>query len=373
MHEAVLETLAGGLAASPFPWASVVLFGFAAALIGAFDISLPRGDVIGVSGVVDGTALVLFGPVAALVSCLLGVAGSFMVRRGVARPVRLASSLVSRLGALTLSTAILLQLRQGTVGAFTTQWVLGLAVVLSYLTTEVLIALALTSARTGRGFVRLVRGNAAVQTPFIAAQLSAATLTVLIYGSMGDWSLLLLLALLLLIRQSYAMLLEIRETFRTTVEVLAEAAEGNPEGVSGHAERVAHMAREIAASCGLGPRAVERVSYAALLHDVGRLGDGGSSAETSSSSVLEGVTFFGDVIGILRICDGVETPAQFSDEDRLAAYVVALASDIDDVQFDPLHSRTTLVSRMAVSVPAQMRARAVGAAIRLGYGVPSLT
>ena len=42
---------------------------------------------------------------------------------------------------------------------------------------------------------------------------------------MGSWSLIPVVALLLLMRQSYALFLDIRETYRTTVEVLVEAAE----------------------------------------------------------------------------------------------------------------------------------------------------
>ena len=38
-----------------------------------------------------------------------------------------------------------------------------------------------------------------------------------------------MVALLLLMRQSYALFLDIRETYRTTVEVLVEAAESQDE------------------------------------------------------------------------------------------------------------------------------------------------
>ena len=46
---------------------------------------------------------------------------------------------------------------------------------------------------------------------------------------MGPWSLIPVVALLLLMRQSYALFLDIRETYRTTVEVLVEAAESQDD------------------------------------------------------------------------------------------------------------------------------------------------
>ncbi len=89
---------------------------------------------------------------------------------------------------------------------------------------------------------------------------------------MGAWSLIPVVALLFLMRQSYAMLLDIRELYRTTVEVLVEAAEAKMHGRVGHAERTAAAARAIAMRIGLSAQRVERISYAALLHDVDAIG-----------------------------------------------------------------------------------------------------
>ena len=82
-----------------------------------------------------------------------------------------------------------------------------------------------------------------------------------------------MVALLLLMRQSYVLFLDIRETYRTTVEVLVEAAESQDSRRAGHSDRTAVLARSIAMGCGLSASEVELIGYAALLHDIGELAE----------------------------------------------------------------------------------------------------
>ena len=361
-----------GTSLQHLPWASVFFFGLAAAVVGVFDVSLPRGDVIGVSGAIDAAALAAFGPVAAVASCLLGMCGTLLVRQGAERPVRLAVTLSSRLGGLLAAAMALRIVRVSTSDTELHAIALGLVAGAVFLSTELLVVLVFSSARTDRSFWRLVRGNISTQMPFMLAQMSAVALAVLTYGQLGDWSLMVLLALLLLIRQSHAMLLDIREAYRATVEVLAEVAEGCRPGERGHAHRTAKIAREIASRCGLQPREIEKISYAALLHDIGRIGNP-SNGQCASSSLVEGVASFQDIIGILRLVDGIGLGSDdLSERERLVAYIVALASDIDVAGSGHAAAQGRTAAGLAPAVSAGLRARAVGAAVYLGYGVPAL-
>ena len=224
--------------------------------------------------------------------------------------------------------------------------------------------------------MRLLRGNIDSQAPLIAAEWSAAVLLLLTYNGMSVWSLVPAMALLLLMRQSYALFLEIRETYRTTVEVLVEAAESQDDRRVGHADRTAVVARSIAVRIGLSASEVERISFAALLHDLGELADQSAathsdSVHASSAAVVGGVQFFSRVEPVLAICDGAGESAS-SDEDLLAAMIVALASDIDaddHPQVAEAHARRSLEGVLPRVTP-QMKARAVGAALQLGYRVP---
>jgi len=231
---------------------------------------------------------------------------------------------------------------------------------------------------SGRPLHRLLAGNYRRQGPLIAAQVSASVLAAITYPDMQAWSLVLVVALLLLMRQSLALLLEIRETYRATVEVLVEAAEGQDQRRRGHGERTAQIAREIATRMGLSPTDVERVSYASLLHDVDALAEQTSvSPETmgQSAQIFQGTAFFDDVLPVLRLCDGAATPEDISEDHLTTAMLVALASDVDVAMNDSAaaaHGGSS-VARVSTAVPPSVKARVVAAALELGYQIPAVT
>lgn len=357
-----------------FVWVSIASFSAAILLLSLFDIPLPRGDIVGVSGTLDAVALVVLGPLAALISCVVGVLGALAMRRTARGVSDVVPAIVPRLAGLALATLVYVFLTSVVNGD---RWLTGIASVSFYLGAELVVAQVLTAVRGRRSVWRLVRGNLHRLAPVLLAQLSTALLAVAVYEDMRQWSLLLVVALLMLIRQSYSLLLDIGETYRTTVEVLVQAAEGLGGERHGHAERTAQIAREIAMGCGLSPQEVERVSYAALLHDIDALSYGGDapSSRPTSSSVLEDVPFFANVIEILRVCDGIGCQEEGEHElDLLAAFIVALSSDVDAAVHVQAHAGDPqdAVDRVAPLVPSNLKARAVWAAIQLGYSVPAV-
>jgi hypothetical protein len=230
-----------------------------------------------------------------------------------------------------------------------------------------------------------------MQAPLLVAQWSASVLLLITYAGMGGsegmhaWSLVPVVALRFLIRQSYAMLMDIRELYRATVEVLVEAAEGQDARRVGHAERTAAVARAIAMRIGLSPNRVERISYAALLHDIDAISsssqlitpDAGTVpivAVGTSSAVFEGVHFFDDVLPIIRICDGYLPEGPPTDDNLLAGLIVAIASDVDAAEHDEVASAHVgnSVDRVAPWLSASAKSSVVGAALALGYRIPAV-
>jgi len=245
-----------------------------------------------------------------------------------------------------------------------------------YLTTEVFAAQAFLAHVSGRPLHRLLAGNYRRQGPLVAAQVSASVLATITYADMKAWSLVLVVALLLLMRQSLALLLEIRETYRTTVEVLVEAAEGQDRRRQGHAERTAQISREIAMRMGLSPTDVETVSYASLLHDIDALSEAESKPDSlgQSANVFHGTAFFDDVLPVLRICDGRANPEDQTEANLMTAMLVALASDVDVTRnhsVAEVHVGSS-VARVSGDVPPAVKARVVSAAIELGYQIPAV-
>jgi hypothetical protein len=162
--------------------------------------------------------------------------------------------------------------------------------------------------------------------------------------------------------------------------VLVEAAESQDIRRFGHADRTAATARAIAMHIGLAAPAVERISYAALLHDLGELAATPDSEgfipvrDIRSAEIVEGVEFFKTVEPVLRICDGNAAGVDLNNDLELAAMIVALASDIDcenSVNARASHRDSTM-GHVAPWVSSALKARAVGAAIELGYPIPAV-
>ena len=300
---------------SPEQWVAALWFALAIALLDRFDISLPRGDSIGVSGalVAAGTMVAELFPMTVFSLLALCVAhiGRF---RQTNSHFRSASSRAWRPYLLLWGLAPLWS------GASTSSlrvvWLVALPTL--YLCAEVFAAQAYMALESGRPLHRLLVGNYQRQGPLVAAQVSASVLATITYPDMQAWSLVLVVALLLLMRQSLALLLDIRETYRTTVEVLVEVAEHQDARRRGHGERTAHIAREIAMRMGLSATDVERVSYASLLHDIDALAEQtevSASATGQSAQVFAGTAFFDDVLPVLRLCDGAGVDGDYIDAD----------------------------------------------------------
>lgn len=365
----------GSSVANPGHWSGIgvwtlLAFWPATVLLGTLDVALPRGDAVGVSGVLDVLALVLFGPVFAFVTCLIGIVGASLLKHTIDRPTRLRVTLTTRmaglLGAIATTSALSFLASRGPVVA----WIPSTLAIVVYVVTELMIVQLLAAVRTRRGFLRLVRGNLSGQSPLILAQISSGLLALIAYSVMREWSLVVVVALLLLIRQSYALLLDVKETYRTTVEVLVEVAESANRDLRGHADRTSKIAREIAAYCGLSPAEVERISYAALLHDMNLIAAGRDldSGDTRSSSVLDGIPFFAEVVSVLRARDGVEGQANADESDRIAAFIVGIACKVDAGYYPRVfaahHDGAVQVAPVSISEP--LRTRVISAATEIG-------
>jgi putative nucleotidyltransferase with HDIG domain len=77
---------------------------------------------------------------------------------------------------------------------------------------------------------------------------------------------------LLVARQTYRRYLALRETYADTVRSLVAALEAKDPYTKGHSVRVARIAVAVARQLGFEDVEVERIEYAALLHDLGKIG-----------------------------------------------------------------------------------------------------
>ena len=65
---------------------------------------------------------------------------------------------------------------------------------------------------------------------------------------------------------------DLQQTFKQTIQALANILEDRDPYTRGHSDRVSRYARQIAVGMGLGAEEVERIADSALMHDIGKLG-----------------------------------------------------------------------------------------------------
>lgn len=120
---------------------------------------------------------------------------------------------------------------------------------------------------------RPLRESSALLMSLLPSQLALAFVGFLIGQvlTVNVFALPLFVVPLLVARQLYIRYTTMRTAFADTVKSLIGALEAKDHYTRGHSERVAAYSLEIGREIGLDSRSLERLEYAALLHDLGKL------------------------------------------------------------------------------------------------------
>jgi len=129
------------------------------------------------------------------------------------------------------------------------------------------IPVSLTCDEPYSGVLRQIAGFNAGGFPFAILGLGLGW----VYLELGAAVVPLLLVPILIARRSFASYLELQASQEQTIETLILALEAKDPYTSGHARRVAMFAEYVGEELGFGPRRMERLRYAALMHDIGKL------------------------------------------------------------------------------------------------------
>jgi HD-GYP domain-containing protein (c-di-GMP phosphodiesterase class II) len=92
-----------------------------------------------------------------------------------------------------------------------------------------------------------------------------------LYLSFGFAVLLLIVVPILIAREMFASYIRVKESHEETVGMLIRALEAKDRYTAGHAERVANYARYMGEELNFMPARLERLRFAALMHDIGKL------------------------------------------------------------------------------------------------------
>src|SRR5262245_49639940 len=92
-----------------------------------------------------------------------------------------------------------------------------------------------------------------------------------LYLTLGGWVVPLFIAPMFIARQAFASYLNLRAAQVAALSTLVRALESKDRYTAGHVERVAKFAVEVGRELGFRQSRLERLRYAALMHDIGKL------------------------------------------------------------------------------------------------------
>jgi hypothetical protein len=304
-------------------------------IVESFEIELPRGDATTVSGALIAVTAVHLSAQEAVLAVVAPAALVHLVfrrREGWEDRAQawLGRTLVTVL-AVWLPQYLGLQL-QGSGIAETTLYVGGIVA------SDHVLAQVRSAVRAGTSLRSLVLGNIRFQGTFVGAQIMAAVFASLILPAMGAWGVVVLVVLLMVMRQAFSMYVSVRMAYQSTIEALVRTVEAQDEDKRGHAERVSELATEVGRQLGFAGSTLERLAYAALLHDLGEVGlEAGDSQHTdglSAAEMIREVTFLDDVAPVLVLAETGDGLAAADEQSRVLGYVVLAASRLDDLSRD---------------------------------------
>jgi putative nucleotidyltransferase with HDIG domain len=93
-----------------------------------------------------------------------------------------------------------------------------------------------------------------------------------IAGGVGWWATALFVVPLFTTRIAYARYVETRELFEQTIGALANAVDARDRYTRGHSNRVSHISEAMARVMHLPESEIEKIKWAGLLHDIGKIG-----------------------------------------------------------------------------------------------------
>lgn len=302
-----------------------VQFLFAMVLVSLLDVFLPHGDSVDVDTPLTVASLYLFGPASTVAIVIASRLVAHVVRHGGREIGTLANGLLKRLAALIVAAAALGLFQDGLVnrlGPYVEVFVVGAV----FIFVQLLVGQLGMVVRRSDSLFRTLRGNIAIQSPVLAASVSIAVLTVIIHDGMGFWGLVVTVFLIVAMRQSFALLLDVRQAYQATIESLMGAMEIQSPEDKGLGERVARLARTAGAELGWFGRRIEHMGYAALLVHYG-LSFNRRDRETPElllPTPLADVEFLKPVEPVVSIVRG-EVEGTPRSSEMIAAYLVSKA------------------------------------------------
>ncbi|MRS13174.1 MAG: HD domain-containing protein [Actinobacteria bacterium] len=322
----------------------------AAALAAAFfatrllTIRLPQGDEVYVTLAVGLVGLAVANIMVVLSASAVAAGAESIARRAQStrdQAAYRAADAVRSTGVLGLMAPWQLVLKPSELGGLSGESVILLTLLAGAVYATVDLVTMAVQQRAAGG-LPVAQGVTTLQRPLVTmylVHLPMAAVAVRLQTESATWALPVALLLTLILQNSFNLYLRIRRGYADTISALAHAAELDRPHDTGHSRRVADLAVAVGRGIGLSTHELERIGYAALLHDIGRMGDmvddQSEAHALRGADIVSSIPFLTDVAPLIAPCSdeadsghliGCEIVRTCSRYDRLRAEMGASAA-----------------------------------------------
>lgn len=327
---AVVAALSSGSLADGFDFVASGAFALAFFVMRLVALRLPQGDEVAIAVVAGLPALAVLTPIELVVAATVAVlvdAAARITQAPLSRSVGRALDAVRSLAVLAILSpwhTVLGPLLDREISdlALAPVLVAGLTYVALDITTIAVQQRLAGGVRVMQGVPLLARSLASIYM----VHLAMASVVLRVYPALGLWAFAIALLLTLILQNSFNMYMRIRRAYSETISALAHAAELDRPQDSGHARRVADLAVAVGREFDISGHALEQLGYAALLHDIGRIGhqdESGVDHAVRGAEIVAPIPFLSDIAPL------IERQRDEADDVPLGAAIVGVCSRYD--------------------------------------------
>lgn len=251
----------------------LVFWTVATLVASAMPVRLPRGSVVSVGSAPILASMILGGPVAAAIVTFIGTTDEREIRGQVPWYGTLYNH--SSATAAVVIAGIAFEWMRGSNPDAIVGFALSLLASAIFLALTWVLAVVAVAVRTGASmrsvWAQDVRGVAANLVGLAPVAWLMAEIFQLPNG-VGWWATPLFVVPLFTTRLAYARYVETRELFEQTISALSQAVDARDRYTRWHSRRVSRISEAIARVMRLPEPEIERIKWAGLLHDIGKIG-----------------------------------------------------------------------------------------------------
>jgi hypothetical protein len=340
-------------------------------------VRLPRGDVIVLEPAIGVGALLVFGGHVSVVAAFLGgFIGSVLLRGHSGKRVEIAIDLSRRIlviWAASFASAILVPVRAeiGDVASIMAALLVGLV----YMSVDLGTYGAIQAARERTHLLTSTASVARSVFFLYAGQVCLGIVLAVVYPEMGALAVVVLGVLAMILLNAFNMYLRTKMMYQQTIHALSRASSLQADHAGPDSRLVADLSVAVGRRLGMHGAALERLSFAALLRDIGRLGqqdvpDDDSIHAGMGADLVESIPFLAGTAGMIRDHHMVfsDLSQQHADAATGAACIHLCADFVERAQsegaLDSSQGRIKLLQRLAQEDAGIYGARVIDALTR---------